>query len=673
MNITNMVRGMMGDAKPGETRALELKTGQQVRGVVMSTSENGREAVVQINGVSVRAVLDTPMQPGQATWLQVQGQQEDGMVILKPSEGPNSKPLPSIAEALKQSGLPNEPWARQLLSELQKSGMPLTKELVDKLAQAMVMKPSGVSTEQWMQAAAVAMKRQLPLTADSLRGLQQAMFGKPLHDLLAAFSRAGDMPAPIGAGQAAWAAPLKEAQALMRALVAAMPQAEGQSPHSGSQSGTPVSMLRASAEGALQQGSGAGNKGNSTGASQAGTSAQASQTGSTGTTAGSGTGSGINGTATGVGSTQGTAGSAANIGATAGNAAGASTVGTSANGIGSGQPQGSAGIHSSTAAQSNNGVSTPASAQSGSVVSSTTGAITGQQAGTNQVAGAGHAAPEGAGNVIGRMLSLLGVSHEREVQRAILPQLSLSASSNASAQAPASAQTSAPNAQAALASAMPDAAQDASRATQAALTRTGIDAALPAAMPQQHAAGTAAAASESLKSTLLQLLQSEGLPPHMREAAQQIVQHITGQQLLLTSDRSLPFSHVTLFVPLVTPDGTQTAAVHIQSRQGGKGELDASNCRLWFDLNLKSMGRTLVDVNVVDKLVALNVHHNDEQVQEMLQPLRPEIDAAISKIGYQLSAFRTLPLPDRESELQTPERTFEDYAPKNYKGVDLRI
>ncbi|WP_028545137.1 hypothetical protein [Paenibacillus taiwanensis] len=672
MNITNMVRGMMGDAKPGETRALELKTGQQVRGVIMSTSENGREAVVQINGVSVRAVLDTPMQPGQATWLQVQGQQEDGMVILKPSEGPNSKPLPSIAEALKQSGLPNEPWARQLLSELQKSGMPLTKELVDKLAQAMVMKPSGVSTEQWMQAAAVAMKRQLPLTADSLRGLQQAMFGKPLHDLLASFTRAGDMQANIGSGQAAWAAPLKEAQALVRALVAGMPQTQGQLSQSGSLSAAPTSTLGASAGGTLQQGSGSGNTGNSTGANQVGSFAQPSHSGTAGTMAANGTGMVANGAATGAGNTQGTAASATNMQAATSNAAGASAASSSANAVGSGQPQGPGGINA-TAAQANNAASPQAAAPSGSVVSSTTGALTGQQAGTNQVAaGAGNASPEGAANVIGRMLSLLGVSHEREVQRAMLPQLSASSNATASTQAAAPVPNSAPNAQAALASTTPDATQDASRATHAALTRTGIDAALPAAMPQQHAAGTAAA-SESLKSTLLQLLQSDGLPPQMREAAQQIVQHITGQQLLLTSDRSLPFSHVTLFVPLVTPDGTQTAAVHIQSRQGGKGELDASNCRLWFDLNLKAMGRTLVDVNVVDKLVALNVHHNDEQVQEMLQPLRPEIDAAISKIGYQLSAFRTLPLPEREAELQTPERTFEDYAPKNYKGVDLRI
>ena len=151
------------------------------------------------------------------------------------------------------------------------------------------------------------------------------------------------------------------------------------------------------------------------------------------------------------------------------------------------------------------------------------------------------------------------------------------------------------------------------------------------------------------------------------------MQQITGQQLLLASDRSQPFAHVTLFVPFVTPDGQQTAAVHIQARQGRKGELDASNCRLWFDLDLKSLGHTQVDVNVIEKMVALNIHHSDEVVQEKLRAYRSEIEAALEGIGYQMSAYRVLPIPEKEEHVADAERVMKDYTPESYKGVDLRI
>ncbi|MCY9653492.1 transglutaminase domain-containing protein [Paenibacillus thiaminolyticus] len=195
------------------------------------------------------------------------------------------------------------------------------------------------------------------------------------------------------------------------------------------------------------------------------------------------------------------------------------------------------------------------------------------------------------------------------------------------------------------------------------------------APPQQSAAQTTAAPAESLKSALLQLLQSEALPPAVREAAQQLVHQITGQQLLLTSDRQAPFTHVTLFVPLVTPDGQQTAAVHIQSRQSRRGELESDNCRLWFDLNMKALGRTLVDVQVVERAVALHIHQADEGIGEWMGEFRGEVEEAMNRIGYQLSAFRILPMPDTKVDepKNRPEIDMDDYALQPYKGVDIKV
>ena len=76
---------------------------------------------------------------------------------------------------------------------------------------------------------------------------------------------------------------------------------------------------------------------------------------------------------------------------------------------------------------------------------------------------------------------------------------------------------------------------------------------------------------ETLKGILLQLLQSDELPPTIKESIQQLTAQLTGQQLLLTSDRNSMFTHVTMFIPFRNEQGEETASVHIQSRKGKRG------------------------------------------------------------------------------------------------------
>ncbi|MFD1906069.1 hypothetical protein ACFSQ7_21565 [Paenibacillus rhizoplanae] len=87
----------------------------------------------------------------------------------------------------------------------------------------------------------------------------------------------------------------------------------------------------------------------------------------------------------------------------------------------------------------------------------------------------------------------------------------------------------------------------------------------------QAASGGTEDAAGTLKGVLLQVLGSSEAPPAVKEAAGQLVQQLTGQQLLLNTDRTAPFAQVTMFLPLHGPDGRETASVQIQSRRGRKG------------------------------------------------------------------------------------------------------
>ena len=673
MNISQMVRGLVGEARPGDKRTLELKSGQVVRGTIASVSENGRDAVVNINGVPVRAVLETPMQPGQTTWMQVQGQQADGMVIMKPADGPTMSALPSIEEALKEAGLPNETWARRLLHDLQKAGIPMTKELTTKLAQALSLKPPNVTAEEWMQATGVAIRRQLPLTADSVRGLQQALFGKQLTDLLALFERAGDEALGTGnassvgryaaeaARGAGWAAPLREAQALVRALLAELPRAEGLPGTGGAPAGAASGVSGSHAQAAM------GGSGNASAAAGAGAGLNGSQAASAGNAASAMAGA----------AEQGASGSAQ---AAPAPLAGGAWIGRMLSLLGvsheqqlhraaildltqSGKEPQAAATNQANSGSNSAGTATVSHGQAGANVASNQAPTT-AGSGASVAAGQAAATSTAAGSVSASKVPLAGDASSP-------PPFSVTddaAGTGARGQ----------QAQEALNANQPQ-AQRLSQESQAVTSRAvgahaGHEPA--AAMPPHPDAAQPAAPAESLKSTLLQLLQSDNLPPAVREAAQQLVQHVTGQQLLLASDRQAPFSHITLFVPLFTPDGKQTAAVHIQSRQSRRGELDADNCRLWFDLNMRVIGRTLVDVQVVDNAVALNIHHADERLGEWIGGFRAELEAAIEGIGFQLSAFRTLSLPERETLDTNSVKELvdiDDYAAKPYKGVDMRI
>ena len=672
MNISQLVRSLAGEARPGEQRSLELKTGQVVRATVTEVSENGREAVVSVNGVPVRAVLDAPMQPGQTTWMQVQGQQSDGLVILKQTEGPSVGTLPSMEEALKQSGLPDEAWARRLLQDLQRAGVTLTKELAAKLSQAMASKPPGVAASEWMQAAGLALRRQLPLTADTLSGLRQALFGKPLTDMLAGFMRAGDDSLVLGSGSLGssgantgntstlWTQPLREAQTLIRALLAEGLQTSGQqanggagaaasanggatSAPSGQSSASPMpETLNRSTSGSSMDATSAAGRGVQNGEQVRSIPLQNGNLGENGT-------SGIAGASGSSSSSQPMVQSGAWIGKVL------QLLGVSHEQQAhraavmelTSQPQQTVGENGQPAVGGGGGSTAAASGNSSALGSSglmgSGSGNTAPQLGTpaQSAAAAAHASTLAADDAAADKASVMngGTGRSAGSQEVL--------SSGAAAKA----------------------------GTAAAPVVSGM-----AQLDMNHLTASAtqqgAAVGESLKSALLQLLQADGVPHALREAAQQLVQHVTGQQLLLASDRQAPFSHITLFVPLVTPEGKQTAAVHIQSRQSKRGELDAGNCRLWFDLNMKVLGRTLVDVQVVDNAVALHIHHADERLGEWMDGLRDEAEEALEQIGYQLSAFRTLPLPEKRSDaasVQSPEISMDDYAAKPYKGVDMKI
>ncbi|MGM1019979.1 MAG: DNA ligase [Bacillota bacterium] len=713
MNIGSVFRGLLGDAKAGETKKLDMQPGQVVRGVVLKVSEDGGEAVLQIQGSQVRAKLETPLQPGQSTLLQVQPASPSGMTVLKPLNdvANTGQQTVALADVLDSVGLPDTAQNRELIQAMQKNGVPLTSENAASLRDALAKQPGKVQMETFVQAAAVAFQRGLPLTAESINGLRQAMFGPPLNDLLSSLEqeleavfkqqgqgvsadrmageatafKAGDRvsPAPSGASSPVVAdAPEGQAPVLSKdAAAVATKQAEAAQAAGGKETlkGTQAANLAVMAD-------------------EAGASATDSDA-PTGTAAPVAKGA-VSGEATvangrGAIATDVVADSGVNAPESGADALRASRAGAEQPQVataGTQQPKGTEGTPTAATAE-------PAGAKPAANAATADRAAAQLAGGSAPQAAAGNAAtPEAP---LQRLRTLL-----QELRAAVPPALGTAAPEQPAAEAPqpaagalratdtAAAQPAASVASSTLLTPTEDpwvgrvlkllgAEHEQQIHRAAAQTAQGTAAARmeppegtqPLPGLAAAAGGAVSADADTVKGALLQLMSSDDLPPALKEAAQQVVQHLTGQQLLLNTDRTAPFAQVHMFIPFVGPDGRETATIQIQSRRGKRGELDASNCRLWFDLDMKALGPTLVDVQVVDRIVSLKLHNDQDWAASLLTSGRESIHTALELLGYQLLSLRTEPMPVRTGQeskgLVSSE--VQSYVPQPYKGVDLKI
>ncbi|TFE25025.1 hypothetical protein [Cohnella luojiensis] len=616
MNIGPMIRALMGEAQPADARLLELRIGQIVRGVLMEMLEN-QEAMININGVQVKAKLDAEMPLGKSTLLQVQPGGNGGLITLKPlADTSDALPEEGLKDVLKTFGLPEQKWAMELLRGLKRDGYPIGKDAAAFFREAASLKPAGVDAASWANASDVAFRRGLAPTETTLSSLRQALFGQPIHEELA------NMRTAVDSWMGGVKAPSPEAAALGQKLQSLLAQgaaliAEGEVQLAGEEEGGEVSAR--GARNAL------------TDSTMREASAGFKPVAEMGKTAADSTAAAVKGEG----------------GGAARPLAGAVPQGQAPAAAASTQPEASR-----AAAQGSLPPNAQAAAAEGNAAAATRAAASkaGAPAADSLRGAAGLAdgaqpsAPKQEAAWLGRFLQWLGVGHERQLLHAAEARL--------------------PGGDAGL------------PAGAAAAPAPGADA------PGQEARP----AADTLKGALLALAAHDDVPPALREAAQTLANQVTGQQLLLSSDRStvVPFSHMTLFVPMKGADGETTATVHVQTRRSRRGEWDTDNCHLLFDLKMRNLGDTVVDVQVVDRIVSVKLLSDFPGMTELLDQARDELVTGMSSAGFQLLSLSASPLPQWKGGSAASAASAitaagadktaiaSAYAAKPYKGVDYR-
>lgn len=675
VNIGSLIRGLLGEQKPGDAKTLELKPGQVVRGVVMNVSEDGQEAVVQIQGVQVKAKLETPLRAGETALLQVQPPGEGGTAVLKPLSQTPGQPLSpsSMAEVLDFAGLPDTKENREMIRGMQNAGVPLTKDNIAMFREALAVKPPQIPAAEWAESAAIAFHRGLPISPESVKGLHQAVFGPQLHQLLQSLEQQLTSALSNGIGGAAaagkYAASAAPSTAAGAEATAAAQQQTAANNAAGvaAQAGSGQQALLTKLQGLLQQLRGELAQPWASGGTAAPAAGQPAAV-PTGPAAALGEGAAGPSPKTPTPGAEPWVGRLLKLlgaeheqqalrGAGTGPAGEAARSGSTAPAAPAGQPAAPPG--SGTAAGTAHGAAAP---------------------GANAAVTASAAAPTAAGATVPAPAAAQPTA--AAAAQASLPATPASGSGGAAANMPGASATpgnaananqqapGVPNAQTGAAN-QPGLTHPVTPTVQQQITQ-GVHQAAMAAGPSGD---SSLALQDTLKGVLLQVLSSQDAPPALKEAAQQVIQHLTGQQLLLNTDRTAPFAQITLFIPLHGADGEQTASVHIQSRRGRKGELDATNCRLLFDLDMKFLGQTLIDVQVVDRIVSLNFRNDQPFAAELFEGTKQELAQAVSSIGYQLLSVKTEPLPldSLPAAEDSVQGTAAEYTPQVYKGVDMRV
>jgi hypothetical protein len=656
LNINQLLRGLVGSAQqPVDAKSIELKVGEVVKGVVLQLLAE-QDALVNIGGVPLRARLETPLQAGQMTLLQVQPESSNGQIVLKPLGSTNVQILESsLADVIKSLGMKDTEANRSLVQQLHAAGIPLNAKTLKAFQPIGNMSPvNHIPQDQWTEAAIVAYKKGLPLKSEIILPLQQVMFGKglpqSLEQLKGSLQRIIQLAIPNDKNS--------DHMALIRKLIDTINSLSTNkvttSPNSQDQGGKVTNQAANSSQQVLNQ---AGrpilpNESGMVTTKQGAIAQPLTQASSTSTTQ-----------------------AAPQASQQASPRVSPQANLTSTPGVSNAQAPASTATLPTTQAPS----ATPASAHiavtlppvasatapliatvsANSAANPTTVTLQPSPPVHTELAPAANFTPRVAGNEHGQAASIQGNQGQNADQLLRGAELIRSGEATSGANDPWIKQL---------------------------LKQLGVDHEHRAANLFTQSANAPDADElqfrhETVKGLLLQLVNSDQLPQAVKDAAQQIVQQITGQQLLLGAERGSPFSLVTLFVPIKHENGTDTASVHIQSKRKQGGHLDADNCRLLFDLRMSTLGDTLVDVQVMNRIVSLQVHNDFPLIGKILDSLKPEIEAAMNEIGFQFISLKNVPYPnpttgrmgegDQASELRSA--VSNTYHSKPYKGVDLKV
>ncbi|WP_124070939.1 hypothetical protein [Filibacter tadaridae] len=173
--------------------------------------------------------------------------------------------------------------------------------------------------------------------------------------------------------------------------------------------------------------------------------------------------------------------------------------------------------------------------------------------------------------------------------------------------------------------------------------------------------------TETLKPQLLALMQDMAVSPALREAAENVVIRMNGP--LLQSGENGVQHQLVMQVPLEFFGKRIDATLQWNGRMKENGKIDADFARILFYLELDSLDKTIIDMQVQKRVVSVTVFNSDQTLKELGTSLQTRLREGLESSGYKLSGvfFKNF-TEEKKSGITKKTRKAIDG-----QGVDFRI
>ncbi|MDP4161483.1 MAG: hypothetical protein Q8898_00135 [Bacillota bacterium] len=175
---------------------------------------------------------------------------------------------------------------------------------------------------------------------------------------------------------------------------------------------------------------------------------------------------------------------------------------------------------------------------------------------------------------------------------------------------------------------------------------------------------------QTLKPLLIRYL-NEQSNSVQKAPAENLLHRMNGMQLL--SHDNGPIMQFLTQVPLTFFNHTTDLSIQWNGRKLENGKIDPNYCRVLFYLNLQSLGDTIVDMQVQNRILSLSVSSERTDLKKISAPFVVLLKTQLKDLDYHLSSISFE--NGVEEKIGTPMKKsiMKGYESKLYGGVDFRI
>jgi hypothetical protein len=176
--------------------------------------------------------------------------------------------------------------------------------------------------------------------------------------------------------------------------------------------------------------------------------------------------------------------------------------------------------------------------------------------------------------------------------------------------------------------------------------------------------------ADILKPHLLRLL-TEQPPSTVKEAAEQLLNKITGLQIL--SQESGPIQQIVLQMPFTIGGKTNEVTMQWSGKRTENGNIDADFCRVLFYLKLEHIDDTIIDMQVQNRILSIQVMNENPSLKKLAAELLPLLRGKLAEADYHLSSINFIAPDPAQPSGKNNKLNDRVYSNKEYTRVDIKI